>query len=60
MACTDHAVNLALFVRQTMGVRAFAVDVKNSKAAKYYQARGFGATLDDALTLYLPLGKAVE
>jgi len=55
-----HAVNLASSVRQTMGVRVLVVDAKDSKAAAFYQAHGFRATSDDALTLYLPLGKAAE
>lgn len=55
-----HAVNLALSVRQTMGVRVIVVDAKDSTAAEFYQAHGFRVTSDDALTLYLPLGKAAE
>lgn len=55
-----HAVNIALSVRQTMGGRVLVVDAKDSKAAAFYPAHGFRATSDDALTLYLPLGKAAE
>jgi len=52
-----HAVNLALSVRQTLGVRVLIVDAKNARAAKFYQSHGFTATSSDSLTLYLPLGR---
>jgi GNAT superfamily N-acetyltransferase len=55
-----HAVNLALSVRQTMGVRVLIVDAKDSKAAAFYQAHGFKATSDEALTLYLSLGNSAK
>lgn len=53
-----HAVNLALSVRKTMGVRVIVVDAKDSRAARFYEANGFTTTSADALTLYLRLGEA--
>lgn len=52
-----HAVNTALAVRQTMGVRVVIVDAKDDVAAAFYRAHGFGNTSANALTLYLSLGK---
>lgn len=54
-----HAANLAMSIRQTMGVRVVVVDAKDSAAATFYGNYGFRATSRDALTLYLSLGKAV-
>ena len=50
-----HAVNLALSVRQTMGVKVLIVDAKDARAAAFYESFGFHATSDAALTLYLPI-----
>lgn len=50
-----HAVNLALSVRLTMGVRVLVVDAKDAKAAAFYECHGFRRTADAALTLYLPV-----
>ena len=50
-----HAVNLALSVRQTMGVRVLVVDAKDAKAAAFYAAYGFRHTATRALSLYLPI-----
>lgn len=50
-----HAVNLALSVRQTMGVRVLVVDAKDAKAAAFYEAHGFRHTASGALGLYLPM-----
>lgn len=50
-----HAVNLALSVRQTMGVRVLVVDAKDAQAAAFYEGFGFRRTADAALTLYLPI-----
>ena len=50
-----HAVNLAVSVRQTMGVRVLVVDAKDAQAAVFYEAHGFRRTAAGALTLYLPL-----
>ena len=52
-----HAANLALSVRQTLGVRVLIVDAKDAKAAAFYQAFGFRPTASAALTLYLPIGQ---
>ncbi|WP_373886605.1 GNAT family N-acetyltransferase [Duganella sp. BJB480] len=53
-----HAVNLALSVRRTMGVRVLVVDAKDAQIAAFYEGFGFRPTVDTALTLYLPLGRA--
>lgn len=50
-----HAVNLALSVRQTMGVRVLIVDAKDVQAAAFYEGFGFRRTANAALTLYLPI-----
>jgi ribosomal protein S18 acetylase RimI-like enzyme len=50
-----HAVNLALSVRQTMGVRVLVVDAKDARAAAFYEAHGFRVTLARGLTMYLPI-----
>lgn len=51
-----HAVNLALSVRQTMGVRVLIVDAKDARAAAFYEGLGFRPTSQSALTLYLSIG----
>lgn len=53
-----HAVNLALSVRRTMGVRLLVVDAKDEKVAAFYEGFGFRRTASAALTLYLPLGRS--
>jgi len=53
-----HAVNLALSVRQTMGMRVLIVDAKDARAVAFYEAFGFRRTASAALTLYLPLSGA--
>lgn len=53
-----HAVNLALSVRQTMGVRVLVVDAKDAQVAAFYEGFGFRRTASAALTLYLPLGRS--
>ena len=50
-----HAVNLALAIRQTMGVRVLLVDAKDARAAAFYRAFGFRPIHSAALTLYLPV-----
>lgn len=50
-----HAVNLALSIRLTVGVRVLIVDAKDSEAAAFYEGYGFRRTANDALTLYLPI-----
>jgi ribosomal protein S18 acetylase RimI-like enzyme len=54
-ALLGHAVNLALSVRQTMGVRVLIVDAKDARAATFYEAHGFRVTSARALTMYLPI-----
>lgn len=51
-----HVVNLALSVRQTMGVRVLIVDAKDGQVAAFYESFGFRRTTRMALTLYLPIG----
>lgn len=53
-----HAVNLALSVRQTMGVRVVVVDAKDAQVAAFYEGFGFRRTASAALTLYLPIGQS--
>jgi GNAT superfamily N-acetyltransferase len=50
-----HAVNLALSVRSTLGVRVMVVDAKDARAAAFYEGFGFRRTASAAMTLYLPL-----
>lgn len=50
-----HAVNLALSVRQAMGVRVLIVDAKDAKVAAFYESFGFRCTANAALALYLPI-----
>lgn len=50
-----HAVNLALLLQQTLGVRVLIVDAKNETTVAFYLAHGFGPTSKSALTLCLPL-----
>ena len=50
-----YVVELALSVRDAMGVRALVVDAKDEQAAAFYEAFGFQRAMPDALTLYLPI-----
>lgn len=50
-----HAVNQALAVRQTLGVRVIIVDAKDERAAAFYEAFAFRRTAEAGLTLYLPV-----
>ncbi|WP_066452609.1 GNAT family N-acetyltransferase [Castellaniella caeni] len=50
-----HAVNLAVAVRQTMGVRVLIVDAKDAKVAAFYESFSFRRTASAVLTLYLPV-----
>lgn len=50
-----HAVNLAVAVRQIMGVRVLIVDAKDVKVAAFYESFGFRRTASAALKLYLPV-----
>ncbi|USX17192.1 GNAT family N-acetyltransferase [Oxalobacteraceae bacterium OTU3CAMAD1] len=53
-----HAVNLALSVRQKMGVRVLIEDAKDARTAAFYEGFGFRRTASKALTLYLPIGRS--
>lgn len=53
-----HAVNCAMRLRETLGVRALLVDAKGDRAVRFYQAFGFRMTSDAAMTLYLPHGSS--
>lgn len=53
-----HAVNVALSVRKTLGVRVLVVDAKDVRAAAFYEGFGFRRTAGEALTLYLPIGRS--
>lgn len=53
-----HAVNRALSVRQTMGVRVLIVDAKGGRAAAFCESFGFRRTASGALTLYLPISNS--
>ena len=53
-----HVVNLALSVRQTMGVRVLIVDAKDAQAAAFYERYGFRPTTSKALSLYQPISAA--
>lgn len=50
-----HAVNLALSIRLTMGVRVLIVNAKDLQAAAFYEGYGFRHTASDALALFLPI-----
>jgi len=50
-----HAVNVAVAVRRTMGVKVLIVDAKDSSAAAFYEGFGFRPTSTTALTMYLPI-----
>ena len=47
--------NLAVALRQTLGIRVLIVDVKDARAAAFYAAHRFRHIDSDALTLYLPV-----
>ncbi len=53
-----HAVNCALRLRETLGVRVLLVDAKGDNAAAFYRNFGFSPTADAAMTLYLALGSS--
>lgn len=52
-----HALNLALSLRQAMGVRVLVVDAKDEPAVRFYEAFGFCRTDSATRTLYLPVGR---
>lgn len=54
-----HAVNLALSMRGTMGVRVLVVDAKNGEARRFYESYGFRACAGGGGGMYLGLGKSV-
>ena len=49
------ALQLALDFSKNVGLYAVVIDAKHDQIKDYYQAMGFQATLDDPLSLYLPL-----
>lgn len=56
-AFIGHAVNCALALRNTLGVRVVLVDAKDERAASFYASFGFRPVIERALTLYLSLGR---
>jgi len=50
------ALQIALEFSAQVGLYAVVVDAKHPRAAAFYEALGFVASLDDALCLYLPMG----
>lgn len=52
-----HAMNCSIQLRAQLGVKVVLVDALDARAADYYRRFGFRETADDALALYLPLGK---
>lgn len=56
-ALLQDAVQRCLDLRGQIGVRLLVVDAKDQSAAAFYAAYGFRPTAENALTLYLPLGR---
>lgn len=52
-----HAMNCSLELRARLGIRLLLVDAKGGRAAAFYRNFGFQPITDDAMTLYLSLGK---
>jgi GNAT superfamily N-acetyltransferase len=53
----QDAVKRCLVLRAEIGVHAVLVDALHARAAAFYRLHGFRETANNALTLYLPLGK---
>lgn len=53
-----HAANCSLQLREQLGARLLVVDALDAHAAAFYRVHGFRETAENALTLYLPLGKS--
>lgn len=53
-----HAVNVALAVREVLGVRVLIVDAKDEAAARFYAGYGFRRIVPGALTLCLSVSAA--
>lgn len=53
-----HAANCSLELRSRLGIRLLLVDAKDVRAVVFYRTFGFHSTTDDAMTLYLLLGKS--
>lgn len=51
-----HALNCSVALRGQLGVRVLVVDALDEHAAAFYRLHGFHETVEQALTLYLPLG----
>jgi GNAT superfamily N-acetyltransferase len=56
-AMLQDAVRRCLDLRGQLGVRLLVVDARDPRAAAFYADFGFRPTAEDALTLYLPLGR---
>lgn len=56
-ALLQDAVKRCLALRADVGVRVLIVDALGERSAAFYRLYGFRNTADNALTLYLPLGK---
>ncbi len=52
-----HSANRSLALRETLGVRVLLVNAKDERAAAFYAAFGFRPAFENALMLYLTLGK---
>jgi len=52
-----HAVNCSVALRGQLGVRVLVVDALDERAAAFYRLHGFRETVEQALTLYLALGR---
>lgn len=52
-----HAMNCSLALQAQLGVRLLVVDAKDDRAAAFYQRFGFRTTAENALTLYMSLGR---
>jgi GNAT superfamily N-acetyltransferase len=56
-ALLQDVVKRCLDLRGQLGVRLLVVDAKDQRVVAFYAAYGFRPTADNALTLYLPLGR---
>jgi Acetyltransferase (GNAT) family. len=53
----QDAMKRCLVLRAEIGVHAVLIDALHARAAAFYRLYGFRETANNALTLYLPLGK---
>lgn len=56
----QDAVKRCLDLRGELGVHALLADALHNSAAAPYRLHGFHETAENALTLYLPLGKVLK